>query len=137
MSYILVGTEDSTLTAYPFEKIGRVDYHHNKSVETEDNETEAEDDETEDDGDHAVSVRLYIGGNECVLYDEKGNASIVEPGQTIYRKVLSGLESGKPVNLTDFASTEPKKAPAKKTTTKKTEPNPEPETPAEQPSEDA
>ena len=128
MSYILVGSEDSTLTAYPFEKINRVDYHHNKSVETESDETESGEN-------HSVSVHLYIGGNGVDLYNEKGDVSIVDPGQAIYRKVLNGIESGKPVNLTDFASTEPKKAPAKKAPAKKTEP--EPETPAEQPSEDA
>ena len=119
MSYILVGSEDSILTAYPFEKLHRVDYQHNKSGETENGEN------------HVVSVHLYIGGGSVELYKESGDASIVEPGQAIYRKILNGIESGKPVNLTDFASTEPKKAPAKKAPAKK----PEPEAPAEQPSE--
>ena len=119
MSYILVGSEDNILTAYPFEKLHRVDYQHNKSGETESDEN------------HIVSVHLYIGRSSVVVYNEKGDASIVEPGQAIYRKVLSGIESGKPVNLTDFASTEPKKVPAKKAPAKK----PEPEALAEQPSE--
>ena len=115
MSYILLGS-DENVRAHPLKKVTGLTL----SVNNNDEE-------------HTAVVRLSIeGASATKIYDEKGNASVVESAKVLYREVLDGLINEKPVNLSDFELTEPKKVAAKKTTpAKKTAP----EAPAGQPSE--
>ena len=87
------------------------------------------------DEDFHVEVKIVIDGSsyEQVIYNERGDESVVDAGEEVYRNVLNGLEAGTPVNLTEFSLTAPKKkAPAKKP---EPETEPESEAPPEQPAE--
>ena len=122
MAYILFGTADRLVTC-PMQNISRIDYSKSGGGENT-----------------AVLITAYrVGGSNTTVYKAKGNESVVDDADAIYRKILDGLANDKPVNLSDFSLTKPKtKAKPKETpeeeTTEEETPT-EPETPPEAPAE--
>ena len=119
MAYILFGSDDQ-MQMCPFSQVSRINYQNNNNGDN-----------------NSVTITVYrVGRGESVVYSERGDESVVDAGQEVYRNILNGLESGTPVNLTDFSLVAPKKkAPSKKTEPEPESETPEPETPPETPAE--
>lgn len=134
MPYILTGTDDN-VQAYPHERIEGITLSVIKPLTPPSTDDETDDtDDSDDSGTYTAIVQLSLKGAAGTIkpYNKTGDESVVEPAKTLYREIMDGFINEKTVNLSDFELTEPKKAPAKKTTpAKKTAP----EAPAEQPSE--
>ena len=119
MAYILFGSENQ-MQMCPFAQVSRINYQKNSNGDN-----------------NSATITLYrVGRGESVVYSEKGDESVVDAGEEVYRNILNGLESGTPVNLTDFSLVAPKKkAPSKKTESEPESKTSESETPPETPAE--
>ena len=92
MSLLILATAGSVV-AYPFDKIVNIDLNTSEHGEI-----------------HHAQVSVRVDGRSAAItpYSEKGDASVVKDAEVVYRKILTGMTTGKVVNLSDFALTQPK-----------------------------